>query len=319
MKHMVLFLALALAASTVQAASSEAVHASKKVEAVAYAAGPEVAAYAAVGQAKAAGNSKKNESSNQSPPGLPVEDATITSPSSRPQDAPAPPPLPEEDEDAPVPPALPQEDDETGNMVSAVQKARRHQWAYTRAELKAVGYTGSVSQFTAAFNNYTKEMKAGVKVMVLNGSHTQLTQKVVLAVANREMAKIREAEMAQLALHDESLDEKIEALTVQYGTAEAADAAMALKGSSRGASVIRVRLTAMEPSFKLKLAYIAVNGSEMEKERLRTQLAGLESDEEKAMASRLTANIKAKKLNHTLIRALMRKQAQLMDILSSQM
>jgi hypothetical protein len=202
-----------------------------------------------------------------------------------------PPPLPEDENDT--------DEVKTIKIEAEVQQVRRVQWMLARQKLKETGYNGPVSELAVAFNNMTRHLKADFRESIINGTDEGLTRNVAYAVANRELARLRQENLDEVNVSDDAEE-------VIVGLAEA----------GRG-QLIRNRIRSMDPEFKRKLAYIAVNGTSQEKQKLRERLNDYAGQENRARGMRLYVKIVANRLNHTLIRMMLAGDSGLKEIIDS--
>ena len=73
----------------------------------------------------------------------------------------------------------------------------------------------------------------------------------------------------------------------------------------------------MSPIFKIKITYMAVNGSERQKTNIVNQIRSMEEGDDKPLSTSICANIKKKRLNTTLIRMLLEKNTDTEEILKT--
>jgi hypothetical protein len=144
-------------------------------------------------------------------------------------------------------------------------------------------------------------------------------------VANRELARIREMNLDEVTMPESMMEDEIEGLlepgdneTIEMAKAESA-VITSIAAVNPRKQLIRNRITAMNPTFKREIAYIAVNGTSEEKERLRNRVNEFTMEENREMGLRLYNKIKAGQLDNGLIRTMLMNNAELKEILKTQM
>jgi hypothetical protein len=152
-----------------------------------------------------------------------------------------------------------------GELVSAVEKAKRDQWRITRDQLKEWGYHGSVSDFVTAFNRQINAQKAEIREKILSGDE-DLAKEVEQETAERELARIRTEIIANLSITDEDVAGSLMGLLETEGSAD---------GPLDLATALQNEIDFMDPSFKKSVYYIATHGPEDQKRALAVQLSGI--------------------------------------------
>jgi hypothetical protein len=181
----------------------------------------------------------------------------------------------------------------------------------------------------------TEKLEPDVRESIINESDENLTNRVVYSVANRERAKLMEERLMRVRMSDIAVQDGIEALIVSGKTAgeinkaETAQPTEAETGytgiehplftGEREKHLIMDRIETMNPDFKRRIAYIVVNGSVEERGRLRDRINALTLAENRELGVDLFDRIKAGRLNHTLIRSMLKMEAGLREILESQL
>jgi hypothetical protein len=172
-------------------------------------------------------------------------------------------------------------------------------------------YTESEEQLALLFDSMTRELDPETRRRMMSGQEDALTLRIINSVAGREKAKLRNEELFKVVvLPDSALEAEVSSSLFPQG----------LNGNNQTVEddrVVKEVLRSMDPTFKKKFAYIAVNGSQEDKIALKNSIIGYSSQDNIALGAELFDRLEKNNLKNDRVREILRENGQIEEILNA--
>ena len=188
-----------------------------------------------------------------------------------------------------------------GQLVSALNQARRLQFRNMKLSMRQLGYHGEVEEFAVAFNRQIKELKADIKDKINSSNESNFTARSMFQIAMRELARIRTEKMAQLnisASHEE----------VNWSL---------INISEMDNMSFSEQIRYMNRNFKNMIVEIAKNGTLEEKKVLKEQIKNNVQNGKEQIKLRTRERLELLKLQRETIRDMLKVNKTSEEIVSS--
>jgi hypothetical protein len=172
-------------------------------------------------------------------------------------------------------------------------------------------YYVPTEQLALMFDAMTKNLDPEARQRMTAGRDDALASRIISSLAGREKARLRNEEVMKfMILPDSALDAEVSDMLFRQ----------VLNGSNQTVeddSVIRGVLDGMDPAFKRKFTYMAVNGSLEDRATLKDVISGYSSTENRALSAELFDRIGKGNIEDERIREILRENGDLDDIMKT--
>ncbi|MEM4347183.1 MAG: hypothetical protein QW802_01170 [Candidatus Altiarchaeota archaeon] len=176
-----------------------------------------------------------------------------------------------------------------GQLISALNQARRLEFQNMKLSLREIGYHGEVDDFAVAFNRQINALKEDIRNRLNLSNEGNLTRRAMFQVALRELARIRNEKIAQLKAN--ASDE---------------DVMFCLRNLSKENFNFTSQIRYMNRNFKNMILEIAKNGTVEEKRALKEQIRNYLQDRKSTIKSQIGERLRLIKMHRERIREMLR-------------
>ncbi|MEM2918365.1 MAG: hypothetical protein QXY62_02570 [Candidatus Altiarchaeota archaeon] len=176
-----------------------------------------------------------------------------------------------------------------GQLISALNQARRLEFQNMKLSLREIGYHGEVDDFAVAFNRQINALKEEIRNRLNLSNEGNLTRRAMFQVALRELARIRNEKIAQLKAN--ASDE---------------DVMFCLRNLSKENFNFTSQIRHMNQNFKNMILEIAKNGTVEEKRALKEQIRNYLQDRKSTIKSQIGERLRLIKMHRERIREMLR-------------
>jgi hypothetical protein len=165
-------------------------------------------------------------------------------------------------------------------------------------------------QLSVMFDQMTRNLDPEIMQRMVAGKDDALASRIISSLAGREKARLRNEDMMKFMMApDSSLDTEVSNMLFPQ----------ALNSSNQTFEddrVIRELFDGMDPAFKRKITYIAVNGSLDDRGALKDIVSGYSSAENRALGAELFEKIGKNSLENDRIRNVLRENGGIDEMLN---